>query len=367
MKKLGLALLATAFVVSCGSDSDDNLTSSSSVNVSGQVSTAKKDGRLNPKGVSALDLSAMRMNCVAFDSAATSGSSDFDSSGAFSVDMPADVPFGCFVIQKNDLSIVATLKIKDSGTGMEDESSSSMSLRSSVNMGSLTLTEGSPVIEVPKSKIDSAASSKTPSVPIDDIHQTEWALSCVDSSDSACSVFVNESPKVYMRLLKATKNSANIYGLGVWASKTAFDNCGGLDMTSTEANAIVTDEGGDFAWSQIETTGTNGGAWNVDGTLCPLRDSGGSDELDNLKFNYTTDKLVVSGGSYTLNDEYEETYSNCYRYGKTAITFSPGSSSVMYGNFETVDVVADHNNGTCGDSDAGTNDKASFVVKFTKQ
>lgn len=356
--------LAFSCINNGGGGGGSSSSSSSTITISGSLGVAKSSSKRATKGVDAVDLDSLKMFCVAFNANADSATSNFGSGGSFSVKgIPADTPFGCFVVQKSNSSIVATLKVEDTNTGMENESSSSMNLKKDVSLGSITLTEGEPTVSVPKTRIEAAQSTKTTSVSVDDIHETEWDLTCVDNSDSNCADFVAESPKVYFRILKATKNGGkNINGIGVWASETDFNACGGFDMTATEASSIVTDEGDGFNWTQ-----NSEGNFIDNHSVCPKRDSGEAVSRDNIDVYYVMEKLVVSGTMFSLlqEDDYEE--GNCAYYHKTAVSFSPKNTTTLYGSFETAEVAKETSSGGCDGSGGEEDSRASFVVKFSKR
>lgn len=355
-----LALISALFI-SCAKEGGGGSSSSGdTITISGTlgITSAKR----NSKSINSVSLNDIKMYCVAFNADADSGQSDFNSSGEFEVkEIPADTPFGCFVVQKSDSSIVATLKIEDSNTGMENESSSSMSLKDNVSFGSITLTEGESTISVPKSRVESAQSTKTSTLSVSDLHETEWDLSCVDSDDSQCSDFIADSPRVYFRILEATKNGGKtLNGIGVWASETDFDNCGAKDMTAADASGIQTDEGDGFTWTQNTT-----GNFVDNHSVCPKRDSGEAVSRDNIEAYYAMEKLVKSGTMFAMNSEDEDDEdSDCYYYHKTAVSFSPQNSTTLYGNFETAEIRTDKTSNGCGGE---SDDHASFVVKFTKR
>mgnify|MGYP000406842160 CR=1 FL=1 len=62
--------------------------------------------------------------------------------------------------------------------------------------------EGNPVVEVPIATIQAAQSTTAATHEPSDVHGTEWTLTCVDSSDSACSDFITESPTIFLRIIK---------------------------------------------------------------------------------------------------------------------------------------------------------------------
>lgn len=358
-----ICFIATAGLVAACSDSkSDSTAASDTITVSGSmgVSLFSVPGKVK---TTALSLSTLQMYCVAFNAEATSGTSTFSSSGAFSVaGLPADTPFGCFVVKISDSSIVATIQIQGTGSGLEDSSTSSLSLKQSVSLGTLTLTEGNPVISVPEAQIASAVSVETtPTIAVDSVHQTSWTMTCVDSTDTACASFVSGSPQVYFRIVKATKSSQTLYGLGVWSSAADFATCGSVDMTAAEASSIVTDEGGDFAWVQ-STTGNFTNATSTSDT-CPLREAGTAG-VDNLQNYYAFDKLKIQGSAYTLiqQDDFDNG-GGCSGTHRTAVTFKPSSATVMYGNFSISEDYVEASPGNCGSDVDSAN---SFVVKFTK-
>lgn len=367
MKQIMFVFLLCILAVSCGLSEDSSVATSQTITVSGSLGIASKKLAINSvdsvDAISAVDLTTLEMYCVAFNAAATSASSTFGIGGAFSVaGLPANTPFGCFVVNKTSKNIVATIKILDTGTGMSDQSSSSMSLGSSVSMGTITLVEGSSVIEVPKATIAAAQSTAAATLSVNDIHGTSWDLSCV-GTDAACADFVADSPEVFFRILKATKSSQAIYGIGIWSSLSMFTTCGSIDMDTDGGTDIVSREGGDFTWVQ----NTQGAFTNATTTnsACPLRESGTAD-VDNIENYYAMDKLVVQGNMFTMNQEDEDSTTNCYFYFKTSVTFSPSSATVMYGSFETAEVVREDVASACAGHDI-MDKKNSFVVKFTKK
>jgi hypothetical protein len=363
MKQLMCVLSMALLAVSCanGPDTGDSIT------VSGVMGTAKKNGMKNHSSISMVTLSGLNFVCTAFNKAATKASSDFANDGSFSVNVPANTAFGCAIVNKTSLKVVASMKIKDTNTGMEDKSSSSLALKQSVDVGSLTLTDGESVIEVPIAKVAAATATVAPKMTASDVHNTAWKMTCVDAADTACTDFVDESPEIFIRIVTATKDSSPILGIGVWATQEDFTACGSIDMTTSDKNDIETDEDGSgaFTWVNNVTAATFSNATSTSSS-CPLRENSGSngtyEDIDNI---YTISKLVISGNLFSLNDENVDTSGDpgCNYYHKTAVSFSPENSSVMYGNFETAEAVTDC---TTPSNDEEL-DTASFVVRLTKK
>jgi hypothetical protein len=365
MKRCIPLLLTIFLLASCGGGSDSDSSNSSSITISGAVTTASEltVSGLSAKGLAQKAITDYDMYCVAFNEAASSDS-DSLADGEFSLELPADTPFGCFIVDPAaNNSIVATLTIEDNSQedlAGQPVKSTSMSLGSSVSLGTLTFTEGSTEIIVSASQIAEAVSTKASDLDIDDIHNTSWTLSCLDSSDSACAAFVSESSEVYFRIIKATHNTeGQVYGLGVWASQEAFAACGSADVETGGMSGAVS-EG--YTFTQLTE-----GAF-TSGVSCPLRDGGDPAESDNLQLYYTLEKLIVSGNMFTLLEEEEETYTGlggnpCTEYEKFSVSFTPSGASTLYGQFEQTEKVS----GAGCDPEDIESETSSFKVKFTKQ
>lgn len=364
MKQLMMALTIALLATSCANGPDTG----ESITVSGKMGEAKKNHLGKIESVTTAGLASYNFVCTAFNAAATKVRSGFGDDGSFSVNVPAFTPFSCAIVDAND-AVLASIKIKDTKTGMEDQSSSSMSLQSSVNVGSLIFDEDNPVIEIPIAKVATAQAVTVSKFSIDQVHNTSWKLTCVDRSDTQCSDFLAENSELFLRIVKATKNGSPVYGLGVWSTQADFNSCGAIDLTNDDKDEIKSseDESGEFTWTSIVTAATFSNATSPS-SACPLR--GGSykslttmdrEVIQNYK---TMSKLVINGNIFSLNDEDEDdSDTDCYYYNKTAVTFSPLNSTTMMGSFETAEIVS-HKTGSCGDDEES--DAATFVVKFTK-
>ena len=126
-----LAIPLAFYACSDGGSGDGDSTSSSYITLSGQIS-----------GLSlGLAPSDYRVNCVTFESTPRAQADDLDSSGKFSVQMFADVSFGCFLLDSNS-SPVATMVVSDGESGgLGGSGSAGMAVSDSVDFGTLTISE----------------------------------------------------------------------------------------------------------------------------------------------------------------------------------------------------------------------------------
>ena len=361
MKNFFYLLIFSALLVGCGED-DGVIAppSSSGITISGQITAPSK---LNVSALSPAGLSDYTFYCVAFNADADSCSDQLDDDGNFEcTGIPADTAFGCFV--KDSTSIVATLEFVDTTTGFENETSASTALKGSVSLGSVTLNTTTGKATVSKSVLDGKVSTESSSLTPLDFQNTSWDLSCVNGSDtqmnSVCSEFVTDSPTVFFRVLKATKNSDGkvIYGLGVWKDEAAFTGCGEIDMVTAMKSSIESGDSITFDVVEHAAAFTNA---HAEGQACETRDGSAPDDNEptSIESYYTLQKLVNNGGSYTLREEDEYTNSECTYTQTLAVTFNPVSETLMYGAF---DLIVKESGSGC--TYEGTS--AKFTVKFTK-
>lgn len=363
MKNLIFLLILSALTfVGCGDDEATSLPNSSTtaITISGQIATGLTgDGNVSELN-SIRGLEEYTFYCVAFNASADSCSDQLDTEGNFScAGLPSDTPFGCFV--KDATSIVATLEFTDTtSTGFENETASSASVKESVSLGAVVLNTATGKATVSKSVLDGKTSTGSSDLTPLDFQGTSWTLSCVDGDDSAmntvCSQFVTESPTVYFRILAATKGSTTMYGLGVWENASAYAGCGSIDMTTDMKEAIESEDSITFTTINHDTAFTNdhGGS----GT-CPTWDNSAPTEYNDINNYYALEKLIDNGGSYTMYQEDEDSYSGCTYTHTLSVTFNPSSDTVMYGAF---DIVEKESGSSCPSEEFS----AKFTVKFTK-
>ena len=305
-------------------------------------------------------LSEMVLYCISFEALPRAGTSDFGSDGAFSVTMPVNVNFGCFVNSRTDGAIVATFVVDGGDTaGLGSSSTTSLALSGNVALGTLDLgTDGK--VKIPTAKIAAAQYAPTAAgIDLDAVHGKEYTMSCVDLGNSAkfakCKEQImdgQDSSTVYLRILKATESGKAVLGMGVWKDLAAFQGCGSVDF--------ATGTMGDTVFSQ----GTIGTFVNDD-SLCAKRDPSGLATLNNLQDYYAVSKLSKNGAGYSFRseDQSEEQNSSCKETHTTAIEFA-GNAAEMYGAFAS----ASSKDG-CDGNAAGVkeNRSESFNVKFVRK
>ena len=398
MKKLFLMLAVIALV---GCNSSDSGSGGSSGTGSGSGGNGSSDETLTISGsidisssatqgfqaLSAEMIETYSIYCVAFNADADSCTDELDSEGNFSCSgIPVDTPFGCFI--RNGDTPVATFEFTDDTSGFGDEGSTSVALNGNVNLGELTYTEGSDTIEISRSVLEDNFSEATALLEADDLHNTTWSLECV-SGDCGEDETGEDGmpPSVFFRIVKASVtyadgNSESMTGLGVWASQTAFENCGEIDITDALITGITQEEEQSQNVSNFEFTQVSSGESWTSGESCPRESDedygeGETDEgyvyakseddeeeesPDDLENYWQLDKLTISGNSFTLYEHEEyEIYQDCSISSSTTITFSPTSTTEMYGNFQNTMMFSEG----CESEDNYENN--SMVVKFTKQ
>jgi hypothetical protein len=363
---------------SCGGDSDSPASSSSSsITISGAFNLSKSTN---------IGINSVADNivfCMAFDvSNPASGTSEIDDSdGSFAVTgLPADTALGCFLRNSNNTQTLATFEFVDSeGTGYGDATSTSASITTSVSLGDLSYTEGQD-ISVDRSVLAGKTTAASSSFNIASYHDTSWTMSCPTDGDAvrlaACECFITDGCEdeklielknkalqsesnntVYFRILEATKDSDTVYGIGIWANKTAFTECGGIDM-STETKSDIQSEGYTFSDDVLSDTDF------TTGTSCPEYEWADEDESkeDKLENYYAMQPLNIEGDSATMLDETSYDYTGdseeaCSGEDNLSVTFSPISETQLSGAFSIE--MSD----SC---DSDMNAEASFDVVFTK-
>lgn len=388
---IGLALVSA---VACNKSSNASDGATSNITLSGKISTVSGSSVISDalrlpisdeSSVSQFAITDYKLYCITFNSSATSATAEFGSDGSFSVSLPANSAFGCFVNSKSTNLPVATVVSAGTGSGMANSTSTSISLASSVDVGALTLDLAKGKVEIPESVIAGAKSSVTAGITLSDIDNYEWTMTCVTTGntemDNACKQQImngsdSGSAPVYLRVLSGTQNGSTVYGINVWETYSAFTSCGSIDIntatkTNIESNGFTFVTSGDYA----PATAASYSGWS-DTTNCPLRSANGQQEYNsmtasaqdaqkNLKKNHCLAPMVAAGNGYSFNCDDSGSYTNsgntCTWMHRTSVTITPGSSaSEMYGNF----VSSEKRSGTgCGST---SDSSATFNIKFVR-
>lgn len=357
-----LVILALA-TSGCEQPVEDTVsTGSNMVNIEGSLQGGggqQKVGKLQ-----ALDLSQYYLYCVTFTQPVYVAAGAISPSGYFSVQMPLNTAFGCFINDLNNVP-VASVVVREASTDYTAETTSAVSLQSSVNLGSLTLDLESGLVEVPRDRVASAQSQTASSLNIESIHDKAWTMSCVNTSNSTmdqqCADFLNDGgPTVYTRIMLANENGQRLYGFGVWRSEQDFNNCGGIDLTNAEVNSLA-NEGVTFDQGGIAA----GTAFVNDQNLCLTRDGQAPQSYEDPRYYYAAGPLHDAGDAYTLHTEDNFQVANgCQQHHWSTVTFRSGGGSEMLGNFTGAEYYVESIPGACGQAQSNNE---SFVVRFTPQ
>ncbi len=329
----------------------------------GSTDTVTVAGKLSVGTALALapTIDQLKLFCVTFEETPRSGTSDFGADGAFSVGMPKNVNFGCFVNDKTtNLPVAQFVIVAEGGFG---GGSTSLGLSGSVDLGDLVIgADGT--VSIPASAFANVTSTAGTSIDVDQLHNHTFQMECQDNGNAesfaACQNDLadggGQPMTVYLRILKGTQEDKDVIGMGVWQDGPTFTACGSVDMEAAMQEKIAT-EGITFSQVSVGTF--------TPGTGCEARSDQGGDEDNparNLKGYYAISELVSNGSGYSFRDHGGggSPTGGCSHDHSTAIEFT-GSSDLMFGAFTN----SEHIYGDCQGEESG--DKlSSFNVKFTK-
>ncbi len=359
--KILAATLATVItVVGCGKkeESKEEASEQSGTPSSGGGSTGSEtpvimSGSLAIEGT-ALTATDRTLYCITFESVPQTKSSPFSAAGLFSVEVPRNVNFGCFVIDTVTKKNIATFIVAGSGGGLGSGNSSSIALSSSVDLGNLTI-DANGLVVIPAARLANAAYAPAAAgIDIDQMHNAGYTITCIDVGDAVglatCkeNMLENEaSSSVFFRILKGNLNGKTLEGLGVWANEAGFDACGSFDINQE----MITKDGATLTLSQGSV-----GEWA--GTLCAERDVGPGKVKSNLKDYYMLSELVKTGAGYSVRDEdNDDRGGGCNTYSSISIEFS-GSTNEIIGAISMM-----YTSRGCSNNERFNE---SFLLKFTK-
>ncbi len=357
----------------CNKSSDSSGTATAStVTVAGTMSNIATAASFNEdSAVETFAAADYKLYCVTFASSPTAATSAFAADGKFSLSLPANTPFGCFINSVSTNLPVATIMIQGSGSGFSSKSTTSMSLASNVDLGSLTLDLTNNRVVVPASAIAASSSASTAGISLADVDNYEFTMSCVTTGntqmDAACSTFIAQGNKVYFRILSGTQSGAVAYGISVWGSAADFNACGGIELNtlskaSIETGGFTFSTSGDYAPVTAAAFSNFGGTCARRGeTAFTAYTASTANAHADIRQNYCTAPMNSNGSGYSFVCSDSATVSGCSYSSSTSVTFTPGSSGAeMYGAF----VTNEYRNAGCG---GGAKDQnAAFNVKFTR-
>ncbi len=360
------ALLAASLVTGClGTEEEAPApVDSGLVNLAGQLGGGAQQ-KISQK-VGALALSDYLVYCLSFANPPYAATAVVNADGTFSIPIPSGVPVGCFVNVAGSNEPVATLVVVGDATGYGGDTSSTLALNSSVNLGQLALDLETGTVEVPKTTIAAATVPAQAAFNVESLHDASYQLSCATtgnaSADQACKDQLLEGgaeSTVFFRIMKAEKAGETLFGIGVWKSQAAFDGCGSIDMLNSEKSALQLEEGISFLVDGL----ASGAAFVNDQELCLTRDGQAPTSMQDPRNYYAAGPLVASGNGYTMYHEWSDQQGDCARHAKTAVSFFSDDGVNMTGNFTQVLTHDELTPGACAGLETN---QSSFVVNFTK-
>jgi len=273
---IGLAAALTG----CSNMTSGELTPNE-IEVSGQI-----DGMSESQGQAAQKIagnlaaqaaaSDYAINCMTLTSPAQTYSAAILADGKFSLRLPAGVGVGCFVVNVADHAPVASLYIEAEQKTMGTSLSSSLNLSKDVNLGQLNIDFENKEIRIPKARVEDAATPASANkLKLEDLHDQTYILKCVKTGNEALDAECvrqleseNANNTVYLRILKAVQDGKDIDGMGVWESKSAFNACGGIDISADDAAGALENDTITFPYLDKVILGGN----FTPSVTCPLRD-----------------------------------------------------------------------------------------------
>ena len=314
------------------------------------------------QSVSSQSFSSYKVYCLTFSNPPYAAESVIDAGGSFAVSLPANTAFGCFVNNINTNAPVATLVLDGDSAGFGGGSTGTLALGASVHLSGLDLDLDSGVVAVPRATLAPHLTAPSSNLDPTTLHGGAYQMSCVSTGnaqmDANCQDFIsNDGDQVYFRTMIASKNAGTVYGLGVWASATAFANCGSIDMLNSEQTSIEVEDG--ITFTQVVA----GSAFNSDLNACPSREGGAISSMDDVENYYAAGPLNQDGDAYTLFvEDSHEVANNCWRHDRTMVTFRANGAN-MIGRFNNSEYFEEQAQGACGSNQSGQGD---FLVNFTR-
>jgi hypothetical protein len=365
----GLVVLALGLMTGCTKASED---ASGSVLVEGSLSTSTGSSKaINMASVSASAISIYEVYCVTFTQPPQSAVSALDKSGHFALAMPANTAFGCFVNDAETKTPVATVSVSGDDKGLGSDATTNLNITGNVNLGPLHLDLDKGEVIIPKKKLDGVRAPIAKSTfDIDDMNNASYKLSCVKTGqavlDKRCQDEMEDgqdNSQVFFRVIKAMRDGKDIKGLGVWESETAYNDCGGIDLTSAKVLDLANNDGVTFPYAGVNI----GAAYSVDNILCPLRDPNGDEEQENIRKNFALGEVVQDASGYTLSThDFSSDQNDCQEEHTTVVHFSGKTANKLVGQLMNKSVYYPKFAGAC-DYMSGNHNDGNYLIELIKQ
>ena len=295
--------IASVYLTACSSENEDS--AEQGITISGTISDSSSSamGKLNQQKVSASSLSEYEIYCVTFQDQPYAARSPLGQDGHFSLQMPVDVAFGCFINHIESQVPVATIAISGEGENFGDNASTALRFEGSADFGTLALDLDRAQVLIPRENVENVL-PQNPSSGIDlaQVHNQSYTMRCLPTGnqhlDQACDANIASDDgdnDIFFRIMSATRGSEAINGIGVWESEQAFSDCGSIDLMDSTVADLATDESINFT-----ADGVVSGPSFSSGAQCPLRDLSQPVSHENLDLYYAAGELVRDGEGYTL-------------------------------------------------------------------
>jgi hypothetical protein len=319
--------------------------------------------------------------CVTFEAPPTAATSNLAADGAFSVELPVDTAFGCFVNNKSTNKTVATFKFEQEASGSFGSSTSTQgAFNSDLSLGSLSINLTTGTVTFPSTVTAAARSTASDFTPAD-LHDKDFAITCEPTGDSVAdakcaSDFLDggNSAPVYMRAVQATASGATMYGISAWQSKTAYTNCGGIVFNTAEKNQIESETDPPvFATSGTYAAPHAASFSNYNTSTCPTRSGTGTPAAnaigasENIQNQYCLAPLEIAGGGFGFQCYSSPDPSDTLCVGTRVTSFSLTKGSD--GSFTGAVTVNEYpgSGATNPSAPECTDERYNAIVKFTPQ
>lgn len=202
-----------------------------------------------------------------------------------------------------------------------------------------------------------------PMLSLADLKGKEYAMECIPSGsveqDQSCQDMlvdrIDGRNTVYIRIMDAVKNGQASHGMGVWASKDAFQACGGIDLTDADKQQIETsDEPFIFNPGGVVT----GSQFNLDPVMCPERDQISDMDYKRVRNYFTAGELYTELGGYRLETHDHWSNEGCEVEHVTNIYFTKSNTNEIFAFFSSAEVKF----GNC--ADAPPSKTSAFLMRL---
>ncbi len=218
--------------------------------------------------VTASTAADFKVVCATLETTSTAAEGTLGADGKFSVTVPADKPFSCYLDSIDATADAAALiKVEDSTlTALSGDTipTSSIALKSNAVLADTLTPDSTNTIKIPVAKVTASLSSSLATIAAADLHDKYFRVTCIDTGNAkdlkrcrqkfTCDWSVtNGQPKTYavnyMRVFNETESSNTVQLLGIWKGATSFSKCGSIDMGPKLRTAYGLATNGATDWS----------------------------------------------------------------------------------------------------------------------